>query len=159
MRSCAARQHRYAEVRRAADGNFWRALALSNRVRRAWRHEPRRPDAEKRLFRRATDVCSGRKRGAAWAEATEVAQTTPRVPATERKFQLAHLLLSLVWWEGDKHARINGSRDAAANYANVAVTSREERNVARSGPERCGANSRLGPRKMRDATRTRREHA
>src|SRR5579862_796091 len=116
MRSGTAREHRDAEVCRAADGNFWRAPALSNRIRRAWRHEPRWPDAAERPFRRATDVRSGRKRGAAWAQATEVAQTTPRVPATQRKFQLAHLLLSLVWWEGDKDARINGSGDAAANY-------------------------------------------
>ena len=74
LRRRAARQRRVAEVRRRARATiFGDAAALSGRVRRPRRHEPRRPAAASRARRRRARLRPGARRGPPRRAAAEAA--------------------------------------------------------------------------------------
>ena len=88
VRRRAARQHRLAEVRRRARADLRRAPAVSDRLRRPRRHEPRRPAAaESQRGRRAGLRGRGRRGQARAAPAEAPAQVralmAPAIPTGE----------------------------------------------------------------------------
>ena len=83
LRRRAARQHRVAEVRRRAARDLRRAPALSDRLRRPRRHEPRRPAAAAGRRRRRAGVRAGRRRRAARPAAAEARSAMPRSRADD----------------------------------------------------------------------------